>query len=106
MKLLKRPVLNAKLSILEKIKDQINALDEKARLGFFGLPGSEKMLSDASFRYYNSQIENKVLYIDIETISTPKGVEFRRLLDTDADIEFFIELEKDELITIYALDII
>ena len=106
MKLIKRPVLNAKLSILEDIKSQINSLEEKARTGFFGVPKTETVLSEAAFRYSNAQIENKVLYIDAETISTPKGVEFRRLVEESTDIEFFVEMKDDKLITIYAIDII
>jgi hypothetical protein len=105
MRLFKRPILNAKLSIIEDIRDQINSLEEKDKLGIFGIP--EKIsLSEAAFRYSNAIVEKKILYVDIETISTPKGVEFRRLLETEADIEFFAEVLDDKLITIYSIDII
>jgi hypothetical protein len=97
MKLLKRPILNTAptknnrrytAEVLEVIKNQINENSSK-NLGTLGYPeGMDVSLSNVAFKYSNAVIEKDVLYVDIETIHTPKGIELRKILEVDNDIRF------------------
>jgi hypothetical protein len=98
MKLLKQPILNTNptknnrmypIEVLESIKKQINERNSSANIGTIGYPeGLDVSLSDAAFKYSNAVIEKDVLYVDIETIHTPEGVELRRMLDEEQDLRF------------------
>jgi hypothetical protein len=98
MKLLKQVILNTRatrnnrrypIEVLESIKDQINKKDKSLNIGTIGYPTDLIVsLSDSAFRYSNAVIENEILYIDIETVHTPKGVELRNMIDNKEDIRF------------------
>ena len=98
MKLLKQVILNTRVTknnrrypveVLESIKDQINKRDKDLNIGTIGYPTDLIVsLSDSAFRYSNAVIENEILYADIETIHTPKGVELRNMIDNEEDIRF------------------
>jgi hypothetical protein len=98
MKLTKVMILNTEatknnrrypLPVLEKIRDQINSRDASRNLGTIGFPeGLTISLQDAAFRYSNAVIEKEALYVDIETIHTPKGVDLRRMLEDEIDLRF------------------
>jgi hypothetical protein len=98
MKLLKQPILNTNptknnrkypIEVLESIKRQINERNPSMNIGTIGYPeGLEVSLSKAAFKYSNAVIEKDVLYVDIETIHTPEGIELRKMLEVDNDIRF------------------
>ena len=77
------------IEVLEIIRDQINSRKRDQNLGTIGFPKDlEIAFSDAAFRYYNAVVRNEVLYVDIETIHTPLGIEFRKLIEVDNDLRF------------------
>ena len=77
------------IEVLEIIRDQINSRKHEQNLGTIGFPQDlEIKVSDAAFRYSNAVIREQVLYVDIETIHTPTGIEFRRMIEVDHDLRF------------------
>ena len=76
------------VDLLTSIRDQINQSEKN--LGMIDFPESDAVieLSKAAFTYKNAVLEKGILYVDIETIHTPCGITFRRLLDSDVEIAY------------------
>lgn len=98
MKRLKEPILNTEvtknnrrypLPILKKIRDQINSREDFGNLGTIGYPeGLEIPLSEVAFRYKNAVVEDEVLYVDIETVGTPRGIRLEEEITGGAEVRF------------------
>lgn len=74
--------------LIALIREQINRA-ESDNLGLIGYPDTNCVsLSKSAFRYSNALVENGILYVDIETIHTPEGILFRRLLDSEVPMKF------------------
>lgn len=74
--------------LIALIREQINRA-ESDNLGLLGYPDTNSVsLSKSAFRYSNALVENGILYVDIETIHTPEGILFRRLLDSEVPMKF------------------
>ena len=74
--------------LLMAIRDQINQSEKN--LGQIDFPNTNTPieLSKAAFLYRNAVVEKGILYVDIETIHTPSGITFRRLLESDIEIVY------------------
>jgi hypothetical protein len=98
MKLLKQPILNTKATknnrkyssdLIELIEQQINRREKSRNLGTLGYPeGLVVDLFQVAFVYSNAVVEGDVLYVDIETLNTSKGIELERILESENDICF------------------
>lgn len=74
--------------VLDIIRDQINSNPE-TNFGTIGYTTDLTVpLCDAAFRYSNAVVENNSLYADIETLSTPKGIDLLRMVESEMDIRF------------------
>ena len=92
MKLLKQPILNTKTTknnrkyssdLIELIGHQINRREKSRNLGMLGYPeGLVVDLPQVAFVYSNAVVEGDVLYVDIETLNTSKGIELERILES------------------------
>lgn len=84
-----RPNLNSRvypLKTLEHIKSQIEEYNTKIGSDLGTLGSSESpvvLIRDIAFRYYNPQIENEALYVDIEVLETKAGIKLKKLLEKD-----------------------
>lgn len=84
-----KPNLNSRvypLETLEHIKLQIEKYNSEVGLdlGTLGSTSSPVVLiKDIAFRYYNPQIENEALYVDIEVLETKAGLKLKKLLEKD-----------------------
>jgi hypothetical protein len=95
---LKEPILNTEatknnrrypLPVIEKIRDQINAREDSGNLGTIGYPeGLEIPLAEVAFKYKNAVVEDEVLYVDIETVGTPRGIRLAEEISAGADVRF------------------
>jgi hypothetical protein len=106
MRLIKIPIINNfSPEILESIKEEINSRPKTKNLGVFGTLKKNSKILDFSFRYSNPIIEEKNLYLDIETIHTPEGVEFRKMIEMEKNLDFFISLNfsKSESILVFSM---
>lgn len=72
--------------LLMLIRDQINQSEKN--LGQFDFPDTTNAidLAKAAFLYRNAVVEKGILYVDIETIHTPDGIVFRRLVESGTRI--------------------
>ena len=74
--------------LITLIREQINR-SESDNLGLIGYTDTNSVpLSKSAFRYSNALVENGILYVDIETIHTPEGIVFRKLLDSEVPMKF------------------
>lgn len=99
-----KPNLNSRvypLETLEHIKVQIEKYNAEVGLdlGTLGSTSSPVILvKDIAFRYYNPQIENEALYVDIEVLETKAGLKLKKLLEKDVVVfrpAGYIELKED-----------
>jgi hypothetical protein len=99
-----KPNLNSRvypLETLEHIKLQIEKYNTEVGLdlGTLGSTTSPVVLiKDIAFRYYNPQIENEALYVDIEVLETKAGIKLKKLLEKDVVVfrpAGYIELKED-----------
>jgi hypothetical protein len=108
MKLIKQLILNRELikdyqyslSLLEKIRDQINQ-DPRKNIGLTSpFEKLEITTSDMVFKYSNAVVENGSLYVDIETVHTPKGVDLRRAIETNKPLQFRFDKRSGQIIVL------
>jgi hypothetical protein len=84
-----KPNMNSRvypLETLEHIKLQIEKYNTEVGLdlGTLGSTNSPVVLvKDIAFRYYNPQIENEALYVDIEVLETKAGIKLKKFLEKD-----------------------
>ena len=82
------PNLNGRmypLHVLESIRDQINSNEPHRNIGTMGYSeGLDVNLTDAAFTYANARIIDEALYVDIESLKTPKGDTFKHSIEVDS----------------------
>ena len=74
------------IETLKHIKAQIEKYNTEVGrdLGTLGSSASPVVLvKDLAFKFYNPQIENEALYVDIEVIETKAGIKLKKLLEKD-----------------------
>ena len=74
------------VEVMERIKEQIaEKIENKHNMGVLDDDGLVVNLCNVAFKYYNPQIIDNKVYVDIEVFDTPKGLIMKQLFKSNDD---------------------